>query len=132
MKKTTMLTLPGKIKREEKQRDKTSLSRALTMDLQALLLAPKSNISAVYYNTMHNMIFFDLQRCKVDGMHSTIERKLRSVYINVPADYISICNSARRVPQVLYLSHDFFKNFSSSNFLTSNVGDPTVTELIGL
>jgi hypothetical protein len=34
------------------------------MDLQAVLLAPKTNVSAMYYKTklaVHNMTFFDLE-----------------------------------------------------------------------
>lgn len=214
--------------RNEKQKDKESLStRAFTMDLQAVMLAPKSNVSAMYYKTklaVHNMTFYDLQskdgtcflwneiegkltadefstiivcyletvihslkesekeivlfsdgcnyqnrnstlsnallnfsvvnsivviqkylerghtQMEVDAMHSTIERKLKGININIPADYVNICKSARRLPkpyEVNYLSHNFFKNFSSLKYLTSirpgkKVGDPTVTDIRAL
>lgn len=61
---------------------------------------------------------------EVDGMHTTIERKLTGVNVNEPADYITICKSARRVPKpynVLYLSHKFFKK-KFSKF--SNINTP--------
>ncbi|KAF2892711.1 hypothetical protein ILUMI_13464 [Ignelater luminosus] len=197
------------------------------MDLQAVLLAPKTNVSAMYYKTklaVHNMTFLNLQnkdctcfiwnktegkltadefstiiiyqletvknalkeseneiilysdgcnyqnrnstlasalinfsvangvvviqkyldrghtQMEVDAMHSTIEKKLKGVNINLPADYIQICNSARRTPkqyEVFYLTYTFFKRFSGLNFVTSirpgkRIGDPTVTDLRAL
>lgn len=58
---------------------------------------------------------------EVDSMHSTIERKVRNKKINVPVDYISICKSAciKSPYTVEYLTHNFFKSFSSLNFCKS-------------
>lgn len=50
--------------RAEKARDKDSEIKTFTLDLQAVLLAPKNNVSTMYYKTklaVHNMTFFDLQ-----------------------------------------------------------------------
>ena len=75
-----------------------------------------------------------------DSMHSTIERKLKRKIINVPADYIAVCKSARKVPKlyiVTYLDHTYFKKISKLNLITSirqgfESGDPTVTDLRAL
>lgn len=58
---------------------------------------------------------------EVDSMHSTIERKVRNRKINVPADYVSICKSAcKKSPYTVeYLTHKFFKSFSSLNLCKS-------------
>lgn len=48
---------------------------------------------------------------EADSMHSTIERKIKNRVINVPADYVSICQEARITPKpyfVKYLNHIFF------------------------
>lgn len=73
---------------------------------------------------------------EVDSMHSTIERKVRNRKINVPADYISICKSAciKSPYTVEYLTHNFFKSYSSITFCKSirprnKKGDPIVTNL---
>lgn len=213
--------------RMEKERDKNSENRVFTMDLQSVLLSPKSNVSALYYRTkliVHNFTIFDLHSkngycfiwhegegeltancfativCKFlsteiipqlkpqqkiilfsdgcnaqnrnatmanallnlavtskvcivqkylekghtqmecDSMHSTIERKLKGRIINVPADYIPICKSARKHPKpyiVNYLNHTFFLNLSKVNLLKSirpgfKSGDPTVRDLRAL
>lgn len=57
-----------------------------------------------------------------DSMHSTIERKLKGKIINVPADCVAACKSARKNPkpyEVTYLSHDYFKNYSTLNLIKS-------------
>lgn len=36
---------------------------------------------------------------EVDSMHASIEKKLRNKIINVPAEYIDICRSARKNPR---------------------------------
>lgn len=49
--------------RNEKQKDKESADKVFTMDLQSVLLCPKSNVSALYYKTkliVHNFTIFDL------------------------------------------------------------------------
>jgi len=49
--------------RLEKQSDKTQKSNVFTMDLQAVLLAPRLQASALYYKTklcVHNFTLFDL------------------------------------------------------------------------
>lgn len=50
--------------REEKERDKDNESFVYTMDMQAVLLAPRSNVSSLYYKTklcVHNFCVFDLK-----------------------------------------------------------------------
>lgn len=49
--------------RNEKEKDKESLNKVFTMDLQSVLLCPQSNVSALYYKTkliLHNFTLFDL------------------------------------------------------------------------
>ncbi|KAL4716612.1 hypothetical protein ACJJTC_008247 [Scirpophaga incertulas] len=56
---------------------------------------------------------------EADSMHSTIERTLKNKDVHVPAEYISICRSARKKPrpyEVKYLNYKFFKKFSEFNF----------------
>lgn len=54
-----------------------------------------------------------------DSMHSRIEQKLKGEKINVPGDYVTICEKARkRDPgpyKVQYLDHTFFKDCSIYN-----------------
>lgn len=74
---------------------------------------------------------------EADSIHSLIQRKLKNATINVPAEYIKICQNARRNPspyKVEYLGHEFFKDFSKLKRLSSihpgfKVGDPVVTDL---
>lgn len=50
--------------REEKSKDKLSASAVFTMDLQAVLLCPKSTVSSMYYKTklvVHNFTLFNLK-----------------------------------------------------------------------
>lgn len=55
-----------------------------------------------------------------DSMHARIEQSCRNKEINVPADYIDLCKSARKKQNgyvVEYLHHTFFKQFERvSNF----------------
>ncbi|KAF0706536.1 Uncharacterized protein FWK35_00033566, partial [Aphis craccivora] len=169
--------------RMEKEKDKMLENEIFTMDLQSILLCPKSNVSSLYYKTkliVHNFTVYDLKikngfcflwnetegrnttlsnallnlsinsnvtiiqkflqrghtQMEVDSMHSTIERKVRNRKINVPADYISICKSAciKSPYTVEYLTHNFFKSYSSITFCKSirprnKKGDPIVTNL---
>lgn len=49
--------------RKEKDRDKKSDKEVLTMDLQSVLLCPKSNASALYYKTkliVHNFTVYSM------------------------------------------------------------------------
>lgn len=49
--------------RKEKEEDKNSNNKVFTMDLQSVLLCPKSNVSALYYRTkliVHNFTIFNL------------------------------------------------------------------------
>ncbi|CAH1108342.1 unnamed protein product [Psylliodes chrysocephalus] len=73
---------------------------------------------------------------EVDSVHSTIERKIKKKNINVPADYINICETACKIPYtVKYLDyHTFFKRMDILKFYKSirpgnTVGDPHVTDL---
>ncbi|XP_060810002.1 uncharacterized protein LOC132904096 [Amyelois transitella] len=50
--------------REEKAKDKEGEDYVFTVDLQAVLMAPKSNVSTLYYKTklqVHNLCFFNLK-----------------------------------------------------------------------
>lgn len=51
--------------RNEKSADKESQDEVLAMDLQSVLLSPKSNVSSLYYKTkliVHNFTIFDVKR----------------------------------------------------------------------
>lgn len=53
--------------RAEKNRDKTEEEFVFTMDLQAVLLVPKSNVSSLYYRTklcVHNFCLYNLKNHK--------------------------------------------------------------------
>jgi hypothetical protein len=72
-------------------------------------------------------------------MHSVLEKKLRKVPINVPADYIGHFRSAsKKNPyDVKYLENTFFKDYSTLKLLTSirpgnRVGDSAVTDIVAL
>lgn len=77
---------------------------------------------------------------EADSIHSCIERQLKNKVINVPADYVDIVKKSRKRPEpyrVEYLEHDFFRNFSSIQYVPSirsgkKAGDPTVTDLRAL
>ncbi|XP_050338146.1 uncharacterized protein LOC126764482 [Bactrocera neohumeralis] len=49
--------------REEKQKDKIEEAFVFTIDLQAVLMAPKAQVSSLYYRTklqVHNLVFYNL------------------------------------------------------------------------
>lgn len=51
--------------RLEKENDNLSMDEVFTMDLQSVLLCPKSNVSSLYYKTkliVHNFTLYDLKR----------------------------------------------------------------------
>jgi len=107
------------------QNRNTTLSNAL------LNLSINSNVTIIqkFLQRGHTQM-------EVDSMHSTIERKVGNRKINVPPDYISICKSAciKNPYTVEYLTHDFFKSFSSIHFCKSiwpgnKKRDPVVTNL---
>lgn len=53
--------------RQEKNNDKSSNNEVFTMDLQSVLLCPKSNVSSLYYKTkliVHNFTIYDIKRQK--------------------------------------------------------------------
>lgn len=59
--------LKKKEAREKKETDKESVNEVFTMDLQSVLLCPKSNVSSQYYKTkliVHNFTIYDLKRKK--------------------------------------------------------------------
>jgi hypothetical protein len=72
---------------------------------------------------------------EVDSIHSTIERKLRNMDINVPGEYVNVMKNARSPPyNIIYLEHHFFKDFTHVGPYCSirpgkKVGDPTVMDL---
>nr|CAI5831718.1 unnamed protein product [Callosobruchus analis]CAI5841246.1 unnamed protein product [Callosobruchus analis] len=77
---------------------------------------------------------------EVDSVHSCIERVVRNIKINLPADYVEICKRARQIPfpyKVKYLTHEFFKNFGTIQYYSSirpgrTVGDPVVMDIKAL
>lgn len=51
--------------RLEKENDKLSMDKVFTMNMQSVLLCPKSNVSSLYYKTkliVHNFTLYDLKR----------------------------------------------------------------------
>lgn len=213
--------------RNEKINDTNQHERYVyTMDLQSVLLSPKSNVSSMYYKTklvVHNFTLYDLKtadgycyiwnesegnlssdefstiiatfiesllpleksddkiilysdgctyqnrnanlsnallniamhynitieqkflekghtQMEADSMHSLIERQMKNKTINVPADYIKICEAARKRPnayKVKYLNFNFFKKFDTVKFVKSirpgtRTGDPVVTNIRAL
>jgi hypothetical protein len=208
--------------RAEKEQDKNEEQNVFTVDLQSLLLCPKSNASALYYRcklSVHNYTIYNLKnkigycyiwnesegkltanefssilvdfiesivpslgnnkkiifysdgcnyqnrntvlsnsllyvaekhglsieqkyllkghtQMECDSMHATIERKLKNIDINVPADYIAACQNARKTNafNVKYINHEFFKDFSKLNLYKSIrpgkiAGDAKVTDI---
>lgn len=72
---------------------------------------------------------------EADAIHLTIEKRLENRKINVPADYITVCQEDRkRQPySVQYLYHDFFKCLDGNHFYKSvrpgrGVGSPRVID----
>ncbi|KAK6168332.1 hypothetical protein SNE40_020889 [Patella caerulea] len=71
---------------------------------------------------------------EVDSVHSVIERKIKKRPIYSPQNYIDIITSCKKSYKVYYLSHTFFKEFSSLKTITSIrpgrvTGDPVVTDI---
>ena len=71
-----------------------------------------------------------------DSVHSTIEQKLRNKPIYCPQNYVDLIKEARQNQPytVMYLSHDFFGNYSDLKYYSSirpgsRVGDPVVTDI---
>uniref|UniRef100_A0A034WBB7 Uncharacterized protein n=1 Tax=Bactrocera dorsalis TaxID=27457 RepID=A0A034WBB7_BACDO len=53
--------------REEKTKDKNTAQFVFTVDLQAVLMSPKSNVSTFYYRSklqVHNLVFYNLKNQK--------------------------------------------------------------------
>lgn len=77
---------------------------------------------------------------EADSVHSQIERQIRKKIVNVPADYVTAIENARKKPKpylVTYLNHTFFKNFERLKYFKSirpgrKVGDPCVTDIRAL
>lgn len=73
--------------------------------------------TAINHNIIIEQKFLEVghTQMEADSMHSTIERALKNKDINVPAEYVEVCRSARKKPKpydVTYLSHEFFKKFN--------------------
>lgn len=73
---------------------------------------------------------------EADAVHFTIEKRLENRKINVPADYITVCQEARKskIYSVQYLYHDFFKCLDDNLFYKSvrpgrGVGSPRVVDV---
>lgn len=198
--------------RTEKDNDKKNQDYVFTADLQAVLLAPRSNVSSGYYKTklcVHNWCIYDLKtqqghcfiwnesegglnaeefatilskflqdkvipvirsagdnnpsivlftdgctyqnrnvvmsnallnvaminnvtivqkylevghtQMEVDSMHAMIEKRLKNQTIHVPAEYIHICENAKKTSpyDVKYLNYSYFKTFQSVQFYKS-------------
>lgn len=206
--------------RSEKEKDIHEENLVFTVDLQAVLMAPKSNISSLYYRTklqIYNLVFYNLYSkdgycylwnenerglkseefasvwvsliekkiqqndsekpnkiifysdgctyqnrncvmsnallCTAINKNIIIEQKFLEVghtqmeadsihykNINVPAEYIAICRSARKHPRpydVTYLNYGFFFNFDDVQFFKSirpgrGKGEPKVTDIKAL
>ena len=53
--------------RKEKNKDREEETHVYTVDLQAVLMAPKSQVSSLYYRTklqVHNLVFYNLNNKK--------------------------------------------------------------------
>lgn len=108
-------------------------NRNVTMSNALLNIAVKNNIiiEQKYLEVGHTQM-------EVDAMHSLIERKMRHKVINVPADYVQVFQTACNKPfDVMYLEHNFFKNFSSLSCYKSirpgrTTGDSKVTDIRAL
>lgn len=71
-----------------------------------------------------------------NGVHSSIERKIRNKPIYSPQTYVDLIRDARPNQRydVKYLTHQFFRNYGEMKYLTSirpgaRVGDPVVTDI---
>lgn len=211
--------------RNEKIKDKENAKNIFVMDLQAVLLCPKSNVSSLYYKMklkVHNFCIYNLKtkdvycflwneteggvnseefativanflttevcpllkdddrriiiysdgctaqnrnsvmanallnvailnnveieqkylekghtQMEVDSVHACVERKMKNKIINVPAEYINVCEEARIHPRpynVKYLTYDYFCSFKNLLFYKSirpgkKSEEPTVTDL---
>lgn len=110
----------------------TNQNRNSTLSNTFLNISMQSNITII-----QKILEKGHTQMEADSMHSTIERKIKNRNINVPADYVAICEQARIIPrpyQVKYLNHSFFKNMGSIKFYNSirpgkKTGDPTVTQI---
>lgn len=59
---------------------------------------------------------------EADSMHLAIERRLRNRDINLPANYVQYCKTARLNPRpysVKYCSYSFLKKFEGIKFYNS-------------
>lgn len=98
--------------RTEKDQDKNSSSddfKVFTMDMQAVLLSPKSNVSALYYKTklaVHNFTLFDLKT--KDGFcflwHESEGGLVASVYASIVAYFLSQEIDKERKPNYILYS----------------------------
>ena len=99
-------------------------------------------LTAINHNIIIEQKFLEVAHTQMeaDRIHSSVERALKDKNINVPAEYISICRSARKDPRlydVTYLNHTFFKSFDEVNFFKSNrpgrdKGDAKVSDIKAL
>lgn len=62
--KNTPFTKKKTEARNEKRKDKNEETYVFTVDLQAVLMAPKSHVNSLYYRTklqVHNLVFYNLR-----------------------------------------------------------------------
>ncbi|XP_031334040.1 uncharacterized protein LOC116164052 [Photinus pyralis] len=90
--------------RAAKANDKNSKNRVFTMDLQSVLLCPRSNVSALYYRTkliVHNFTIFD--------MHSKLLFSTNSIinYTGFVLLSFRMSERSRREPSLSYFMIEF-------------------------
>lgn len=113
----------------------TYQNRNVILSNALLNISIQSNITII-----QKMLEKGHTQMEADSMHSTIERKIKNRTINVPADYVSICQQARLNPRpyvVKYLAHNIFKKMDALKFYSSirpgkKSGDPVVTQIRAL
>lgn len=109
----------------------TYQNRNVTLSNTLLNKACSKNITII-----HKYLEKGHTQMECDSVHSTIENKIRNKPIYCPQNYVDYIKEARQNQpyEVMYLSHDFFKNYSSLNYYSSirpgsRVGDPVVTDI---
>ncbi|CAF4910209.1 unnamed protein product [Pieris macdunnoughi] len=115
--------------RMEKESAKEKKEFVFSEDLQAVLLASRSNVSSNYYKTklcVHNWCIYDMKTS--DGYCF--------LWNEAEAEYITICKKAKKSkPYIVeYLNYSYFKNFKNLQFYNSirpgkMKGDPKVTDI---
>lgn len=105
--------------RTEKAKDKLSENEVFTMDLQSVLLCPKSNVSSLYYKTklaVHNFTIYDLKRlqgyCYLwnESEGGLSSNEFSSVIVNFLLNFIASHPSDNNVEYILYSDGCIYQN----------------------